>query len=91
MGCDSYGTSAFIDGHWEDVTIAPPYDTEGWPCQCTGPSEKYSDAEDVKVWAALGVAMVMAHHGEIGHRGYINTASDLPAWVLEKIARYVRP
>lgn len=84
MGCDTY---------WFGQKAIRFFDDDH-PCVCTFPSNdaisKKLGAEKVRSLAALGAAIAMIAHKELGvGTDYIYIPSDLPEWIWEQIKKNI--
>lgn len=89
MGCTQYVAGGMVIG----ITS----DSDDYPCLCTVREDSHNGesftAADVRSFAALGAAVVLAHRGTLStHHGYGLRAvvpSDLPSVVHEAIERFI--
>lgn len=63
MGCSSYEVTWWKGSAWKQVTLARDYDSEWCADVCTFDGRGPVDVDHMRTFAALGMALVLAHNG----------------------------
>lgn len=94
MGCDTYNIGLYKgDGKWGECQIYFSESDDGSPCICTFPynnkvSGKKINGEEVISLALLGVAVKLAHDGDL-EEGYNYIPNCIPDWILKEIKKHI--